>query len=101
MLFNKPKDYISLKEVDILLEELRMYKILIEYARGLNDRGLRIFKSMIKRVYLLDIENQDILLDVLNSIIYDIKNWQLFYKTTDMIDIKIADLSTIKWEKEI
>ena len=79
MLFKRKEDYISLEEIDILLEELRMYKILIDYARGLDDRGLRIFKSMIKRVYLLDIKNKDILLDTLNSIIYDIKNRQLFY----------------------
>ena len=100
MLFKRKEDYISLEEIDVLLEELRMYKMLIDYARGLDDRGLRIFKSMIKRVYLLDIKNKDILLDTLNSIIYDIKNWQLFYKTTDIIDVKIADLSTIKWEYE-
>ena len=73
MLFKRKEDYISLEEIDILLEELRMYKILIDYARGLDDRGLRIFKSMIKRVYLLDIKNKDILLDTLNSIIYDIR----------------------------
>ena len=101
MLFKRKEDYISLEEIDVLLEELRMYRMLVNFACRFDDRGLRIFKSMIKRVDLLDIKNKDILLDTLNDIIRDIKNWKLFYKTTESIDVKIHNLSTIKWEREI
>ena len=89
--------YVSEKEINLILEELYMYDDLIDSVIRCEDRGLRIFKSMFKRVLLLDdIKNKQILHHLLAEIISDIENWRSFDDMHELIENRIDEFLGIR-----
>lgn len=89
--------YVSEKELNLILEELYMYLYLADSVIRCEDRGLRIFESMLKRVELLDdIKNKQILRDLLSSIVSDIKFRPSFDDIYERIENRIDDFLCIE-----